>query len=206
MIFYSDLFFIAQAPNAEKREKKLKKKLRRQGEAKKEKANNKGKKLISQSASLAGGAGAEDSSDIKTETTEKTPLKKKPVVKSNGEIVYSKFDFISKESGSNGVGGTPSSLSGEKFQKKKGNAKPTAEDLLKKAVKHEKMISTLASKGKQAEAVDLAVAQKWDTALKRADGVKVKDDAYLLKKTIKKQEKQKQVCRNPESLYFLYSK
>lgn len=146
--------------------------------------------------------GAEDSSDIKTENTEKTPLKKKPVVKSNGEIVYSKFDFISKEGGSNGVGGAPSSLSGEKFQKNKGNAKPTAEDLLKKAVKHEKMITSLASKGKQAEAVDLAVAQKWDTALKRADGVKVKDDAYLLKKTIKKQEKQKQVCRIPESLFF----
>ncbi len=113
--------------------------------------------------------------------------------------MYSKFDFISKEGGSNGVGGAPSSL-----QNKKGNAKPTAEDLLKKAVKHEKMISSLASKGKQSEAVDLAVAQKWDTALKRADGVKVKDDAYLLKKTIKKQEKQKQVCRKGRILCIFY--
>lgn len=177
---------IAQTPNVVKREKKLKKKLKRAAEAKEK--SNKGKKLISQTASDAGASsGTVDTSDVKSETTEKTPLKKKPVVKSNGEIVYSKFDFIANDARKSG--GNESSFTG----KLKKGSKPTAEDLLKNAEKHEKKISNLAATGKQSEAVDLAVSQKWDTALKRADGQKIRDDPYLLKKTIKKQEKLKQV-------------
>lgn len=182
----------------EKREKKLKKKLKRAEEKQK---TNKGKKLISQSASSAGNStgGGDDATEMKTESSEKTPLKKKPVVKSNGEIVYSKFDFISNDARQNGMNGSaPSTLSGRKGLK---SGKPTAEELLKQAVKHEKQIATLATKGMKSEAADLAVSQKWDTALKRAEGVKVKDDPYLLKKTIKKQEKLKQVRKYDHNSY-----
>ncbi|ODN01742.1 Surfeit locus protein 6 [Orchesella cincta] len=177
---------LAQKPNVVKREKKQKKKLKRKEEAK----TNKGKKLISQTAAAAGGTGAEDSTVKQESSTEKTPLMKKPVVKSNGEIVYSKFDFISNEA-RNGV----SSSAATSGKNKKTKVNLTAEELLKKAQKHESQISKLATQGKKSEAVSLAESQKWETALKRADGQKVRDDAYLLKKTIKKQEKQKQLTK-----------
>lgn len=177
-----------------KREKKQKKKLKK-AEEKREKSN-KGKKLISQSASTAG---ASDDTDVKSETTEKTPLKKKPVVKPNGQIVYSKFDFISTKN--NHFNGSVSSTEELNFNSRgpardresKTKGKPTPEELLKVAQKHERQISNLETRGKKSEAVDLAVSQKWDTALKRAEGQKVRDDPYLLKKTIKKNEKLKQV-------------
>jgi len=132
---------------------------------------------------------------VKEEVEEKkTPLKKKPVVKSNGEIVYSKFDFINSDTARMNGGTVDVDFRTSKGGKK-GSAKPSAEELLKKAEKHEKKISSLATLGKKSEAVDLAQAQKWDTALKRADGQKVRDDPHLLKKTIKKMDKQKQVTK-----------
>ncbi|CAL8092646.1 unnamed protein product [Orchesella dallaii] len=180
---------LAQKPNEEKREKKQKKKLKRAKEA--QEKSNKGKKLISQTAAAAGGTGTEDTTVKQESSSEKTPLKKKPVVKSNGEIVYSKFDFISNEV-RNGVTTSAATLSG-KNKKAKGNL--TAEELLKKAEKHESQISKLATQGKKSEAVSLAESQKWDTALKRAEGHKVRDDPHLLKKSIKKQEKLKQLTK-----------
>jgi hypothetical protein len=112
---------------------------------------------------------------VKREPSEKTPLRKKPVTKSDGQVVYSKFDFISED----------------KHYQKKGKPKPS--ELLKSVEKTASKISHLENTGKKSEAVKVAETQKWMTALKRADGDKVRDDPNLLKKTIKKQQKIKQV-------------
>jgi acetyl-CoA carboxylase beta subunit len=115
---------------------------------------------------------------------EKTPLKRKrPVVKSDGQVVYSKFDFISEDKrGQSSMG-----------KEKRGKAKPT--DLLKKAENYESKIARLETQGKKEDAVIVAEGRKWDTALKRAEGEKIRDDPFLLKKTIKKQDQLKQASR-----------
>lgn len=68
---------------------------------KQEESSDKKKKFISKAnPNLKNQQRGESSAVIKDEKTvppPKTPLRKKPVVKSNGEIVYSKFDFISQD-------------------------------------------------------------------------------------------------------------
>jgi len=103
-------------------------------------------------------------------TSEKTPLRKKSVVKSDGQIVYSKFDFISED----------------KHHTKKGKSRPT--DLLKSVEKHEDKIFRLESSGNKSAAVSVAESQRWISAIRRAQGYKVRDDPNLLKKTIRKKE------------------
>jgi len=110
---------------------------------------------------------------------EKTPLQKKPVKKTNGEIVYSKFDFISDDK-------KPKEFTINK------NA-VSATKMLKVVTKTEGMIEKLKGEGKTAEAVTVADKMKWNNALQKAKGTKVRDDPALLKKTIKKQEKIKKV-------------
>ena len=112
---------------------------------------------------------------IKPEPSSISTLRKKPVTKSDGQVVYSKFDFISED---------------KHYLKK---VKPKPSELLKSAEKTENKISRLESSGKKSEAVLVAETQKWKTALQRADGNKVRDDPSLLKKSIKKQLKIKQV-------------
>jgi len=62
---------------------------------------------------------------------------------------------------------------------------------LKKVEKYEKKVANLETAGKTSEAVVLTDQTKWATALKRAQGEKVRDDPTLLKKTIKKETKVK---------------
>lgn len=82
--------------------------------------------------------------------------------------------------------------------------KPKAEDLLKKVQKTESKLSNLEARGKLAEAEGLVQEQKWSSALKRASGEKIRDDPNLLKKTIKKQEKKKQVRKLLHSAFVAF--
>ena len=96
------------------------------------------------------------------------------MIKSNGEIVYSKFDFISDENRSKGK-------------------KKDPKELLRKVENKEQTITKLESQGKKSEAANEFESQRWTAALKRAQGKKIRDDPQMLKKSIKKQDKLKQV-------------
>lgn len=91
----------------------------------------------------------------------------------NGDLVFSKFDFATR--------GEP------KAKKKK---KKDLKQLLNEAESKESTLKLLeetdAEKAKETKA-----AMSWDSALERAKGTKVKDNPKLLKKTLKRKEKER---------------
>jgi hypothetical protein len=193
IIQYLFCVVLGSTPNEKKRERKIKKKLRKAKELEEEGPDNKKKKFISKAnpnlKNQQKGGQLQSGVNVKEETNgmdvtpavEKTPLRKKPVVKSNGEVVYSKFDFISGDKRQLNGGGVEQVI------------KPKPEELLKKVQKAESTIAKLATEGRANDAELLVQSQKWESALKRAQGEKIRDDPTLLKKTIKKMDKRKQV-------------
>jgi len=102
--------------------------------------------------------------------------KAKPVYNSDGKMVFSKFDFTS----SNGhVDSNPA--------KKKKDPKSTLQSIQKQKEK----IKKLAEKGETEVVKNIEESSAWSKALDKTEGVKVKDDVGLLKKSIKKQEQKK---------------
>merc|ERR1719216_236134 len=101
----------------------------------------------------------------------------KPVFNSDGKMVFSKFDFTNGEC----------AIGGE-------SAKKTALDpkaALGKIKKHKEKIQSLQAIGKTERAKSLEDKATWKSVMERTEGVKVKDDEGLLKKSIKKLDQKK---------------
>lgn len=100
--------------------------------------------------------------------------KAKPVYNAEGKMVFSKFDFTA----TNGHGST---------HKKNKDPKLALQNIQKEKEKLKK----LEEKGDKEAVKSLEEGSAWTKALDKAEGVKVKDDVTLLKKSIKKQEQKK---------------
>ena len=106
----------------------------------------------------------------------------KPVYNSEGKMVFSKFDFTDDQG-----------FRVCDTDQKKPKLDPKA--ALAKLQKHKEKISSLEGQGKSEKAQAIEESTAWKTALDRASGVKVKDNATLLKKSIKKLERKKKVSK-----------
>ena len=89
-------------------------------------------------------------------------------------MVFSKFDFSDD-------------LASEAKAKKKQDPKAA----LQKITKQKEKIKSLKAKGNTEAVNEIEDKSSWKLALDKAEGVKVKDDVGLLKKSIKKQEQRK---------------
>ena len=94
----------------------------------------------------------------------------KPGVKTEKGVVFSKFDFKDDMA--------PKEV-------KKGM---TPQGALNKIKKNKEKIKLWEDKGKTEKAKNIENSIAWDNALGKAQGEKVKDDVFLLKKSIKKQK------------------
>ena len=101
----------------------------------------------------------------------------KPIYNKDGNIVYSKFDFCQSNSDS--------------VDSKNKVAKKDYHKLLQKMEKRKEKEKSLESTDTKA-AVAFKEKNQWKSALQKAEGVKVKDDAELIKKSVKRQQKMKQ--------------
>lgn len=102
----------------------------------------------------------------------------KPVVNSDGQVVFSKFDF-GKETGTK-----------KKKRNKASTDLPGGKDLkslLLKAESKKQKIEELKEKDPE-EAIKVIKTDAWEKALAKASGTKLKDDPELLKKSIKKNQ------------------
>lgn len=101
----------------------------------------------------------------------KTPVPSKPVFNKEGKMVFSKFDFSQKKS-----------VKPEKKSYKK---------LLEKAQHNKEKLEKLEETDSSA-AKNYKQKQQWQNVLKKAEGVKIKDNPEMIKKSIKKREKRKE--------------
>lgn len=113
---------------------------------------------------------------------EKTPEKnkndkpnEKPVFNKDGNLLYSKFDFSEDGQGEN----KKSEYGGKKTK-----------NLLKQAEKKKEKLEKL--KEADPQKAELVVEkEKWKKAIQKSEGIKVKDDPKLLKKSLKLEQKKK---------------
>ena len=96
--------------------------------------------------------------------------KAKPVNNANGQMVFSKFDFIN-----------------DKKDKKKMDPKAALTNINKQKQK----IKKVEEKGDSEAVKEIQETSAWSKAMEKTEGAKVKDDVELLKKSIKKQEQRK---------------
>jgi hypothetical protein len=120
---------------------------------------------------------------VKTETDcgtqfENKPKPLKPIYNSEGKMVFSKFDF--SESG----------FKSEVVEKGKEERDP--HKILKKIEKQNEKLKELELKGEMEKLTEIREKMAWNKALNKSEGMKVKDNPELLKKTIKKEIKRKQ--------------
>jgi len=102
------------------------------------------------------------------------------IYNSNGDLVFSKFDLIS------------SSINEESKARLKKNKKAMLKGSLKKIERDKAKIEKLVKEGKEDKAYDKHIQIKWKTALDRSEGIKVKDDPKLIKKTLHRAKKEKE--------------
>ena len=108
-----------------------------------------------------------------TDAPDKTAPSGKPIYNKEGKMVFSKFDFSAS-----GVNQTPSGGSKGKDYKK----------LLQKIEHDKSKLEQL--KERDADAAKVAMEKaSWKKVLQKAEGVKVKDNPELLKKSIKRKDK-----------------
>ncbi len=126
------------------------------------------------------------------------PATTKKVYNNDGKVVFSKFDFTSEETSGAGPAEMKKNLDPKSaLQKiKKHKEKVQSLEALGKRI-HVKAFTPLGSpltfslSGKTERVQKLEEKAAWKTALDKAEGVKVKDDVGLLKKSIKKLEQKK---------------
>ncbi|KAK0159662.1 hypothetical protein PV327_010755 [Microctonus hyperodae] len=98
----------------------------------------------------------------------------KPVFNSEGNMVFSKFDFSD-------IGTKKKSTKAEKDPKK----------ILQQLKDKKEELKTLVDSGDKEKAQEIQQKEMWKNVLAKASGIKVKDDPELLKRTIKREEQQK---------------
>lgn len=113
---------------------------------------------------------------VNPENGEVIQKKQKPVLNSEGQVIYSKFDF--------------SVLGAKKSDFKKQTKDP--EVLLKKMKEHDNKIKSLKEEGELDKVREIVEKRAIKTALMKSEGIKVKDDSELLKKSIKKKKSKKE--------------
>jgi len=113
---------------------------------------------------------------VKSEEVENKPFKK-PVYNSEGNLVFSKFDF---------------SELGAKDERKVGKVIKDPKIALKKLKEGERKLKTLAESGEKEKVAAIKEKKAWKSAMLKAEGVKLKDDPELLKTSIKKIKKRKE--------------
>lgn len=97
----------------------------------------------------------------------------KPIFNKEGKVVFSKFDFTDAEKPKNDIS-------------KGKNYKKILEKVAKDKEKLEKLKESDQNKAKQQQK-----KMQWQSAIQKAEGIKVRDDPKMLKKSIKKQEGKK---------------
>lgn len=111
----------------------------------------------------------------------KTDIKPpKPIFNSEGNLVFSKFDFLGETSTIN---------KDQALMKETG----TKKQILEKLEKKKNFLKKLEQKGDIEKASKIKEETAWDNALKKAEGLKVKDDPLLLKKALAKKKAKKKV-------------
>ena len=151
--------------DGKKAEKKLKKKL-----AKIEKKKKEADELKQKLMTVGRNAGGKKGNMLKGAENMGAAVKK-PGVKTDKGVVFSKFDF-------------KDDLNSNKEVKQK--IDPQA--ALNKLKKNKEKIKLWEEKGKSEKANKIENNIAWDNAINKAQGEKVKDDVTLLKKSIKKQK------------------
>lgn len=124
---------------------------------------------------------SEDKSDDKRRSDQQTDAKldKLPkIYNREGNLVFSKFDFVS----------TPAE---EKKINKNKSKKNKLQRLLVKTKKEDKKLSELEATNKP-KAKEVKEKKMWRNALDKSEGIKVKDNAKLIEKSIKMKKKMKQ--------------
>lgn len=110
--------------------------------------------------------------NIETEASLK-PIVPKPVYNVEDKMVFSKIDFAN-------VGNSKKKSEGSDPKK-----------ILTKIIKHKEKLAKLHEAGETEKVAEVAEKEAWKKALAKAQGLKVKDDPELLKKSIKRKEQQK---------------
>jgi len=152
--------------NNKKAEKKLKKKL-----AKVEKKKKEAEELKQKLMTVGKNAGGKKGNLLKGAEDLGASAVKKPGIKTEKGVVFSKFDFKDE-------------MNVKKEVKK--NLDPQA--ALTKIKKSKEKIKMWEEKGRSEKASKIENNIAWDNAIHKAQGEKVKDDVTLLKKSIKKQK------------------
>jgi len=126
-------------------------------------------------------AKSEDTTDSKKSS--KSPKEPKiaqnvpKIYNKDGNIVYSKFDLVS--------------TAANPLADKRNSKKNKLQNLLVKSQKEEKRLSELEVKN-PAKAQDIKEKKKWKKAIDLSEGLKVKDNSKLIKKSLMKKRKDKQ--------------
>lgn len=122
----------------------------------------------------------------KVQSNVATPLAAK---NEQGCVVYSKFDFAASSLANKRKFDDPENKKVEKRKKQFGGK--DYKSLLEKVEKQENKLQELKEKNPEKAAV-LEESRKWEKALEKTEGVKIKDDKKMLKMNVKKKEKLKQ--------------
>ena len=161
-----------QGPKSDKPGKSDRKKLSKQ--EKKAKMMEE-KKLASKMAKIRAAATSSTTAPATTNGVSKA----KPVFNAEGKVVYSKFDLGTKSTINGGSAATTS------------NPKKDPKAALASIQKQKEKLKKMEDKGETEIAKNMKESSAWTKALDKTEGVKVKDDVGLLKKSIKKQEQKK---------------
>jgi len=155
---------------------KLKRKLDKLEKKKLKRKNSKRRSKIAKLAQDTQRASATSSATVKTETFEPVQSRPpKPIFNSEGRMVFSKFDF--------------GELTAPTPVLKKTTNDPKA--MLQKIKKVKEKLQTLAEKGETEKVQIIQDGNRWNNALQRAEGLKVKDNEEMLAKSVKRKEHKK---------------
>ncbi|XP_045604692.1 surfeit locus protein 6 homolog [Procambarus clarkii] len=105
---------------------------------------------------------------------------KKPIYNKKGQLVFSKFDFSNDST----TGDIDTNLKPKDLKQ-----------LLSQALKEKEKVKRMEQKGETEKAAGVIEQKAWSGALQKAEGLKVRNDVDLIKKSIKKKESSKKTSQ-----------